>query len=70
MQSVDATTLHTRPVPPLSRVLLNVSLLMVTWDLRRRTRKDLRGLTVHMLADIGIDPQVAAHEADKPFWVA
>ncbi|MEO6298182.1 MAG: DUF1127 domain-containing protein [Paracoccaceae bacterium] len=70
MQLVDANTLHSRPLPPLSRVLLNVTLLVVTWDLRRRTRKDLRGLTVHMLADIGVDPQVAAREAEKPFWVA
>ena len=63
-------TLHHRPLPPLSRVLVQATLTVVTWDLRRRTRKDLRGLTDHMLRDIGLDPFTAAHEAAKPFWRA
>ncbi len=70
MQLSDTRTLQNRPQPALSRVLSNVALLVTTWDLRRRTRKDLRSLPAHMLADIGIDPQIAAHEAYKPFWVA
>ena len=70
MQLADVHSLSRRPLPPFSRVLLNVTLMLVTWDLRRRTRKDLRSLSAHMLTDIGIDPQRAAVEADKPFWVA
>jgi uncharacterized protein YjiS (DUF1127 family) len=54
------------PLPPLSRVLL----VVVQWDLRRRTRKDLRGLPDYMLRDIGLDPFNAAQEAAKPFWRA
>ena len=70
MQLAEVLSLSRRPLPPFSRVLLNVTLVLVTWDLRRRTRKDLRSLSAHMLSDIGIDPQRAAVEGDKPFWVA
>ena len=38
--------------------------------MRRRTRKDLGGLSRHMLSDIGIDPMLAATAASKPFWRA
>ena len=51
-------------------MLLRVTLLAVTWEMRRRTRKDLGGLSRHMLSDIGIDPMLAATEASKPFWRA
>ena len=59
-------TFTPHPLPPLSRVLM----VVVQWDLRRRTRKDLRGMSDHMLRDIGLDPIAAAHEAAKPFWRA
>ena len=62
--------LSTHPLPPLSRMLLRVTLLAVAWEMRRRTRKDLRALSAHMLADIGLDPAVARAEAAKPFWRA
>ncbi|MGV8986416.1 MAG: DUF1127 domain-containing protein [Cypionkella sp.] len=70
MTALDMTTLARHPLPPLSRALLNATLVVVQWDLRRRTRKDLRGLTDSMLRDIGIDPFSASQEASKPFWRA
>jgi uncharacterized protein YjiS (DUF1127 family) len=73
LAELSTPTLHNlarHPLPPLSRVLMNVTLLLVTWDLRRRTRKDLRALSSHLLLDIGIDPMKAAIEAEKPFWAA
>lgn len=56
--------------PPLSRLPLRATLTVVTWDMRRRTRRDLRALSGHMLQDIGLDPHVAATEVAKPFWQA
>lgn len=70
---VNAPALHSltrHPLPPLSRALLAATLIIVQWDLRRRTRKDLRGLTDYMLQDIGLDPRAAMQEAAKPFWRA
>ncbi len=56
----------TSALPLVSRVLK----VAVQWDQRRRTRKDLRGLTDYMLCDIGLNPVAAAAEAAKPFWRA
>lgn len=70
MSTLDVTHLTRHPLPPLSRLLVRTTLVVVEWDLRRKTRKDLRGLTDAMLKDIGIDPQSAAAEAAKPFWRA
>lgn len=68
--SSSAFALSTHPLPPLSRLLLRLTLTAVTWEMRRRTRKDLGSLSAHMLVDIGIDPWTAASEAAKPFWRA
>jgi uncharacterized protein YjiS (DUF1127 family) len=68
MTALDMTALAHHPLPPLSRALLRVTLVVVQWDLRRRTRRDLRGLTDFMLRDLGLDPCSAAREASKPFW--
>lgn len=67
---VNAPALHTLTRHPLSRALLAATLVVAQWDLRRRTRKDLRGLTDYMLRDIGLDPRAAMQEAAKPFWRA
>ncbi len=66
----QAFALTTHPLPPLSRVMLRATLIAVTWEMRRKTRHDLRKLSDHMLADIGLDPHAAGQEAAKPFWRA
>ena len=70
MFHAEVHALSTPPLPPLSRVLLRLTLIAVTWDMRRRTRRDLHDMGTHMLADIGLDPFIAATEAAKPFWRA
>lgn len=65
-----AQTLFAHPLPPLSRALLRMTLAVVTWDMRHRTRQTLRKLNDHMLSDIGLDPWTAVSEAAKPFWRA
>jgi uncharacterized protein YjiS (DUF1127 family) len=56
------------PLPPLSGLLLALTLLVLRWETLRRTRKDLSRLAPHMLKDIGMDRLQAHHEARKPFW--
>ena len=70
MSRAEVFALSTHPLPPLSRLLLSLTLVAVTWEMRRRTRRDLRRLTDHMLRDIGLEPFVALQEAAKPFWRA
>lgn len=67
-QMTRAIALTSQPLPPLSRLALGLVLTLVTWDLRRRTRRDLSRLTPHLLHDVGIDGQSAAMETQKPFW--
>jgi len=70
MSSAAAYALTTHPLPPVSRLLLRLTLVAVTWEMRSRTRNSLGKLTDHMLIDIGLDPWSAGIEADKPFWRA
>ena len=70
MTQISAYALSTHPLPPISRVLLRLTLVAVTWDMRRRTRLTLRHLDDHMLTDIGLDTLAASTEAAKPFWQA
>ncbi len=70
MTQISAFALSTHPLPPFSRALLRLTLVAVTWEMRRRTRRDLRALSDHMLHDIGVDPTTALLEAEKPFWRA
>jgi uncharacterized protein YjiS (DUF1127 family) len=68
MSLQETLALSSRPLPPLSRVLVSVALTVATWELRQRTRKHLSTLPPHMLRDIGVDEHTALIEADKPFW--
>ena len=38
------------------------------WIGRSRTRQALAALDPHLLRDIGMEPDKAAIESDKPFW--
>lgn len=70
LKSPEFLAMARSPLPPLSRLLLSATLAVVQWDLRRRTRADLRALPDFMLQDIGLDPFSAQKEAEKPFWRA
>lgn len=41
---------------------------IVAWRRRAAGRRALAEMTPRMLADIGVTPFEAAHEASKPFW--
>ncbi len=43
---------------------------VLVWNRRRATRKTLAQLDGRILADIGITPDQARMEAEKPFWLA
>jgi uncharacterized protein YjiS (DUF1127 family) len=63
-------TLATLPasLPPLSRLLVSLALVLAQWDDRRRTRRSLEKLDGIMLRDIGLDPNSVMAECRKPFW--
>jgi uncharacterized protein YjiS (DUF1127 family) len=68
--------IHAVPAPFGARRLRAASIaagiiaVVHTWQRRRRDRRSLAHLDPHMLRDIGLDAQVAALEAEKPFWRA
>ncbi|NVK20072.1 MAG: DUF1127 domain-containing protein [Methylocystaceae bacterium] len=51
-----------------SRFLKGLTLLSL-WAERNRSRRQLAGLSDHMLHDIGLTRADVTAEADKPFWV-
>lgn len=59
---------QTASLPPVSRMLVSVALALAAWDDRRRTRASLARLDMHLLKDIGLGADRAAHECAKPFW--
>jgi uncharacterized protein YjiS (DUF1127 family) len=68
MSYTQALDLSAQPLPPLSRLLVTLALTVAAWELRHRTRKHLADLPEQMLRDIGLNPNDAAIEAEKPFW--
>lgn len=70
MSAAALTTLSRHPLPAFSRGLVALTVTLVTWQLRQRTRANLRALPDHMLRDIGLDPLTAELEGAKPFWRA
>lgn len=68
MSPVETLVFRPASLPPLSRLVLRVAVLVMTWETRHRTRKHLRRLAPHLLRDIGLDPLTASNEATRPFW--
>lgn len=52
------------------RALWALDAVLGAWRHRHVTRQELRDLPPHMLRDIGMTPDDARREADKPFWRA
>jgi uncharacterized protein YjiS (DUF1127 family) len=68
MTQSSVLTLPTHALSGPLRAVQRLSLVALTWQLRRRTRQNLGKLTDHLLRDIGLDPWTAETEAAKPFW--
>jgi uncharacterized protein YjiS (DUF1127 family) len=56
------------PIPPVAQVAFAISMTIMTWELRHRTRKALRKLEEHELNDVGIERVAACTEANRWFW--
>ncbi|WP_420562749.1 DUF1127 domain-containing protein [Thalassobaculum sp.] len=52
------------------RVVASVFGTLTLWATRLKDRETLADLDPRLLADIGVTSDEAAHEANKPFWVA
>lgn len=48
--------------------LLRVVAILELWSERRRQRRALRGLSDHMLKDVGLSRGQAEYEGRRPFW--
>ena len=56
------------PQSPLALVIITVATTLLTWDLRRSTRRALKNLTDTELQDIGLTRDEAYTEARRSFW--
>ena len=57
-------------LPALAQLALRFAVVVTKWDTRWRSRRALKQLEPHLLADIGLTPDQAAQEAALPFWKA
>ncbi|WP_377068299.1 DUF1127 domain-containing protein [Roseovarius ramblicola] len=56
------------PTPLVARLAIAFAVLVITWDMNRRTRAQLARLDAHLLHDIGLETHTARAEAARPFW--
>ena len=63
---LNATALDRLPF--LSRLILDLAILVAKWQLRSNTRHCLMKLDNHLLNDIGLLPSEAYIEGKKRFW--
>ena len=68
--NLNLTTGTLARLPLLSQLVIRTADLVMTWQGRQRSRKQLDALDSRLLADIGLDPKAAVIEAEKPFWRA
>jgi uncharacterized protein YjiS (DUF1127 family) len=64
------TMIGSQMLPPLSRAVFALAHMVLIWEVRRTSRRDLHKLDDHLLRDIGLPRATAQAEADKPFWIA
>ena len=55
-------------LPVIAGLAVKFAVVVTKWDMRRKTRRSLKGLEPHLLNDIGLDRFSAQAEATKPFW--
>ena len=60
--------LSSRPLTPTADLALRVAVVLVKWQHNWRTRRHLKDMDGHMLKDIGLTPEQARKEAQRPFW--
>ncbi|MGR3461002.1 MAG: DUF1127 domain-containing protein [Roseovarius sp.] len=56
------------PTPLVARLAIAFAVLVIKWDMNRRTRGQLARLDAHLLRDIGLERHTARAEAARPFW--
>ena len=57
-----------RGAPIAAQMALGFAVAVTKWHCRYRTRKALKTLPDHLLADVGLSRDVAYTEARRPFW--
>lgn len=57
------------PLPLLARFAVQFAAIVTTWDMKRRTRRQLLKLDDRLLHDVGIERDAAYTEARRPFWL-
>lgn len=58
----------TQKLPLLAVVAVRFASLVVSWEMRRRTRLHLVNLDDHLLRDVGLTRDEAKIEAARMFW--
>jgi uncharacterized protein YjiS (DUF1127 family) len=66
----EVSNYSTEPMVQVERKLTAARQAIRTWKDRASGRRALRGLSLEMLRDIGVEKYDAIDEADKPFWRA
>ncbi|MCG7492108.1 DUF1127 domain-containing protein [Thalassobius sp. Cn5-15] len=56
--------------PLAAQLALSFAITLTHWHRRHHTRKALRALPDHILADVGLSRDAAYTEARRPFWRA